>query len=77
MPISDYVAPLRKHAVCPDFTQLLFFYDKRFPKKLADDRCSSRTKDTIDHSKQVYVQPLTTVVDWQEIWFLIANAKYI
>ena len=43
----------------------------RFLKKLADDQCSSLTKGSIFHIKNMYIQPSTTVVDWPEMWHLM------
>ena len=45
-----------------------FFYLKSFQKKLADDQCFSITKRSIYHTKHMYKQPFTTVVDWSEMW---------
>ncbi len=47
-----------------DFIQSTFFYLRKFVKKLADDLCSSITKDSIYHIKHMYI------VEWPEIWCL-------
>ena len=43
----------------------------RFLKKLADNQCSSMTKDSIFHIKHISIQPFTMGVDWAEIGCLI------
>ncbi len=40
------------------------FYLGRFLKKLADDKFSSITKDSIYHIEHMYIQHFPTVVDW-------------
>ncbi len=47
--------------------QTTFFYLERSLKKLADGQCSSITKGSIYHTKHMYIQPFTTVVDWPDI----------
>ncbi len=51
--------------------QTTFFYLGIFLKKLADDQCSSITKDSIYHINHMYILSFTTVVDWPEIWWLM------
>ena len=51
--------------------QTTFFYLERHLKKLADDQCSLRTKGSIYHTKHMYIQSFTTVLDWAEIWCLM------
>ena len=53
MSTNNRSAPLsKKRSICiSDFIQTTFFYLGSFLKKLADDQCSSRTKDSIYHIK--------------------------
>ncbi len=56
------------------FMETTFFYRGRFPKKVADDQCSSITKGSIYHIKHTYIQSFTTVptvMDLREICCLM------
>ena len=50
-----------------DYVQITFFYLRRFLNKLADDQCSSITKDSIYYVKHMYIQPFSMEMDWPEM----------
>ena len=72
----EYFCPTKsKCSMCIwDHTQTTLFCRGKFPKKLADDQCSSITRGSIFYIKYVYIQPFRMGVDWPEIWCLM---KYL